>query len=212
MNMARWSWNEHKNRQWWNKRWNRRWNGHIRKGEAPLLLKLTQIKWTLLKFSKNQLRLNEHCQKWVKIKVIYLYHISISYINEIDQIWNIHAICKPDHQKSITEPEIYMAAIYRLFEPCVSRVFHRFQVIISPVGVMDSNNYITPPRLGVGVTKQSSAIFLIFQYFHKHMVASEYHIYIWQVSLHLSCSDTCQIWMWFKEANRKIENFCWRRN
>ena len=36
----------------------------------------------------------------------------------------------------------------------------------------------------------------------KHMSAIEYHVYIWQVSPHLSCSDTCQIWMGFKECNR----------
>ena len=40
----------------------------------------------------------------------------------------------------------------------------------------------------------------------------EYHVYIWQVSPQLSCGDTCQIWMWFKEYNRyvcKIENFAY---
>ena len=45
------------------------------------------------------------------------------------------------------------------------------------------------------------------------MLAIEYHIYIWQVSPQLSCSDACQIWMWFKESNRyfcKIENFAYR--
>ena len=42
------------------------------------------------------------------------------------------------------------------------------------------------------------------------MLAIEYHVNIWQVLLQLSCSDTCQIWMWFKESNRyygMIENF-----
>ena len=33
----------------------------------------------------------------------------------------------------------------------------------------------------------------------------ECHIHIWQVSLQLCCSDTCQIWMWFKESNK---HFC----
>ena len=42
----------------------------------------------------------------------------------------------------------------------------------------------------------------------KHASVIEYHIYIWQASLQLSCGDTCQIWMWFRESNRyfyKIE-------
>ena len=46
----------------------------------------------------------------------------------------------------------------------------------------------------------------------KQMLGIEYQIYIWQVSLQLSCSDTCQIWMWFKESNMyfcHIENFAY---
>ena len=34
------------------------------------------------------------------------------------------------------------------------------------------------------------------------------------MSLQLSCSETCQIWMWFKESNRylcKIENLAYRK-
>ena len=49
-------------------------------------------------------------------------------------------------------------------------------------------------------------------YWQKHTLAIEYHIYIWQVSLQLSCSDTCQILIWVKESNRnfyKIENFAY---
>ena len=48
----------------------------------------------------------------------------------------------------------------------------------------------------------------------KHTLAIEYHVYIWQVSPHLSCGDTCQIWIWLKESNRyfcKIKNFCIQR-
>ena len=44
----------------------------------------------------------------------------------------------------------------------------------------------------------------------KHTLGMEYHVYIRQVSPQLSCGDTCQIWMWFKESSRyfcKIENF-----
>ena len=46
----------------------------------------------------------------------------------------------------------------------------------------------------------------------KQTLAIEYHVYIWQVSPQLSCGDTCQIWMWFRESNRyfcKIENFAY---
>ena len=46
----------------------------------------------------------------------------------------------------------------------------------------------------------------------KYMLAIEYHVHIWQVSPQLSCGDTCQIWMRFKECNRyfcQIENFAY---
>ena len=51
-----------------------------------------------------------------------------------------------------------------------------------------------------------------FSALSKHAFAIDYHIYIWQVSLQLSCSGTCQIWMWFKESRRhfrKMENFAY---
>ena len=35
--------------------------------------------------------------------------------------------------------------------------------------------------------------FLIFSVLLKHMLAFDYHAYIWQVSPQLSCGDTCQI-------------------
>ena len=44
------------------------------------------------------------------------------------------------------------------------------------------------------------------------MLDIKYHVYIWQVSPQLSCGDTCQIWMWFKESNSyfcKIETFAY---
>ena len=47
----------------------------------------------------------------------------------------------------------------------------------------------------------------------KHTLTVKYRIYIWQVSPQLSCGDTCQIWMWFKESNMyfcEIENFAYR--
>ena len=54
--------------------------------------------------------------------------------------------------------------------------------------------------------------FPIFSTSPKYMLAIEYHVHIWQVSPQLSCGDTCQIWMKFKECNRyycQIENFAY---
>ena len=57
--------------------------------------------------------------------------------------------------------------------------------------------------------------FPLFRYFPnfsaspKYMLANVYPVHIWQVLTQLSCSDTCQIWMWCKWSNRyfcKIEN------
>ena len=73
----------------------------------------------------------------------------------------------------------------------------------------------TKPLPGVGVTKPifSVPLFPTFPLLSKQTLAIEYHVYIWQVSPQLSCGDTCQIWMWFRESNRyfcKIENFAYR--
>ena len=51
-----------------------------------------------------------------------------------------------------------------------------------------------------------------FPLLSKQTLAIEFHVYIWQVLPQLSCGDTCQIWMWFRESNRyfcKIENFAY---
>ena len=51
-----------------------------------------------------------------------------------------------------------------------------------------------------------------FPLLSKQTLAIEHHVYIWQVSPQLSCGDTCQIWMWFRESNRyfcKIKNFAY---
>ena len=75
-----------------------------------------------------------------------------------------------------------------------------------------SGGIIWSHRSGVGVTKPISSIplFSSFSTSPKHTLAIEYHVYIWRVSPQLSCGDTCQILMWFKESNRyfcKIETF-----
>ena len=44
-----------------------------------------------------------------------------------------------------------------------------------------------------------------FPLLSKQPLAIEYHVYIWQVSPQLSCGDTCQNWMWFRESNRYFE-------
>ena len=69
-------------------------------------------------------------------------------------------------------------------------------------------------RSGVGLTKPISSVplFSSFSSSSKHTLAIEYHVYIWQVSPQLSCGDTWQIWMWFKESNMhfcKIEYFAY---
>ena len=54
--------------------------------------------------------------------------------------------------------------------------------------------------------------FPIFSASPKYMLASEYHVHIWQVSPQLSCGDTSQIWMWCKESNRylgRIDKFAY---
>ena len=67
---------------------------------------------------------------------------------------------------------------------------------------------------GWGLLSQFSP-FRYFPYFpllSKQTLAIEYHVYIWQVLPQLSCGDTCQIWMWFRESNRyfrNIENFAY---
>ena len=62
---------------------------------------------------------------------------------------------------------------------------------------------------GVGVTKPISSVPLFSKFFNiaKYMWIIECHANIWQL---LSCGDTCQIWLWFKECQRyfyEIENF-----
>ena len=72
--------------------------------------------------------------------------------------------------------------------------------------------FLTSPAHGWGLLSP----FPPFRYFphfpslSKQTLALEYHVYIWLVLLQLSCGDTCQKWMLFKEFNRyfcRIENF-----
>ena len=62
------------------------------------------------------------------------------------------------------------------------------------------------PKPGVGVTEKTFSVALFSEFFIIIKTHVWYWIsrYIWQVSPQLSCGDTCQIWMWFRECN-KIE-------
>ena len=85
---------------------------------------------------------------------------------------------------------------------------------------------IWPHNTNVGISTVAAAVlgwgllsqFPPFRYFpkfsslSKHTLTVEYRVYIRQVSPQLSCGDTCQIWMSFKESNMyfcKIENFAY---
>ena len=68
--------------------------------------------------------------------------------------------------------------------------------------------------LGLGLQNQFSPFryfyILIFSQHLKHRLTIEYHIHIWQVLPQLSCSDTHQLWKWFKAPKRyfsKIKYF-----
>ena len=86
--------------------------------------------------------------------------------------------------------------------------------------MLSDNKPLPEPMLlqGWGLLSQ----FPQFRYFPhfstspKHTLAIEYHIYIWRVSPQLSCGDTCQMWMSFKESNMyfcKIKNLAhWEIN
>ena len=58
-----------------------------------------------------------------------------------------------------------------------------------------------------GLPKLCLFIFLlgIFLILQNCFLNSLNHIHIWQVSLQLSCSDTCQIWMWYSIGNKCFE-------
>ena len=64
----------------------------------------------------------------------------------------------------------------------------------------------TSPEVGVTKPIFSVPLFSIFPLLSKQTLAIEYHVYIWQVLPQLSCGDTCQIWMWFRESNRYFCN------
>ena len=77
-----------------------------------------------------------------------------------------------------------------------------------------SSSWCAIADLGWGLLSQFSPFryFPHFPLLSKQTLAIGHHVYTWQVSPQLSCGDTCQIWMWFRESNRyfwKIENFAY---
>ena len=90
----------------------------------------------------------------------------------------------------------------------VASIFLQLAMPISYKNVVCLPPYVT--ALGWGLLCQFPP-FCYFPHFSalwKHCLPVAYHIHVWQVSLQLSCSDTCQIWMWFEGSNFfKIKNF-----
>ena len=44
-------------------------------------------------------------------------------------------------------------------------------------------------------------VFSIFSETFKDNLPIKYHIHFWEVSLQLSCGDSCQVWMWFNRSD-----------
>ena len=69
---------------------------------------------------------------------------------------------------------------------------------------------------GTGFTKVIFSVLLFskFSGIVKRHVSYWNHVYIWQVSPQLICSDTCQIWMWFNECGSYFckKKFCLWKN
>ena len=61
-----------------------------------------------------------------------------------------------------------------------------------------------PAIKGWGFSKPISSVLLFCEFLalSKHTLAVEYNIHIWQVLPQLGWSNTCQIYMWFKESYR----------
>ena len=87
-----------------------------------------------------------------------------------------------------------------------------------PTSLVDLSNQHVPVHAaidqGCGLLSRFPPFrdFPIFSTSPKYVLATEYHVYIWQVTPQLSCGDTCQIWMRFKERNKyfcEIDNFAY---
>ena len=76
---------------------------------------------------------------------------------------------------------------------------------------MEATQQQIVPAQGWGILNRFPPFpyFPIYSRSPKCMLVIEYHVHIWQVPPQLSCNDTCQIWMIFKECNMyfcEIEN------
>ena len=94
------------------------------------------------------------------------------------------------------------------------RIIHILITATYPRDQLVDLDDINTPDQWWGLLSQFSPFryFPHFPLLSKQTLAIEYHVYIWHVSPQLSCGDTCQIWMWFRESNRyfcKIKNFAY---
>ena len=92
--------------------------------------------------------------------------------------------------------------------------FHHHKDRITPAFIKKNLMVIKSTVLGWGLLSQFSPFryFPHFPLLSKQTLAIEYGVHIWQVSPQLSCGDTCQIWMWFRESNMyfcETENFAY---
>ena len=115
-----------------------------------------------------------------------------------------------------------------IFFPCGVHIYVHMIYIIIPFPICITTIFIfhikkyfilycqlSIPRVqGWGLLSQFSPFRYCphFPILSKQALAIEHCVYIWQVSPQLSCGDTCQIWMWFRESNRyfcRIEKFAY---
>ena len=112
---------------------------------------------------------------------------------------DLFSFCITDslHRKS-TDTEI----IFRM-RPTNER--QCYIVTSSLIGWAHTQNDPCWSRVGVTMSVSSIPLFFPFFWIIKNRLPYQYHIHIWQLSLQLSCSDSCQIWMWSNQYPVKQE-------
>ena len=77
---------------------------------------------------------------------------------------------------------------------------HQYEALICFFVVRRSMLLKNSSTADVGVTKPIFLVSIFSDFFKlwKHTLFIQYHVYIWQVSLQLSCGCTCHIQMWFQ--------------
>ena len=76
--------------------------------------------------------------------------------------------------------------------------YHEYNL---PVPLLSCSPQVGDQRWGYLSNLLCSVFSPFFSEWPKHWLLIEYHIHISQVSLQLSCGDTCEIWMWFKGSD-----------